>query len=93
MPLYRKPDALSALEIKVRVREEYERAVLINEPASVETNALITLGPRTVTYADNRSVLTQMSGCLTRRARLQMAYTMLAVGHIMLGLKTGDEVS
>jgi hypothetical protein len=93
MPLYRKPDSLTATELKVCVREAYRLAVLSSELSSVETNHLITLGPRAVTYADGRSIVAQMSGVRSESARKQMAYTMLAVGHVLLGLQSSEEVS
>ncbi|MHC5058600.1 MAG: hypothetical protein ACYTKD_28415 [Planctomycetota bacterium] len=93
MPLYRKPDSLTALELKVRVREAYETAVLSSEPSSVETNYLITLGPRSVTYLEGRSIVAQMSDVRSESARKQMAYTMLAVGHVLLDLKASEEMS
>jgi hypothetical protein len=93
MPLYRNTPALSSLELKVRVREEYERVTLSQTEDAMEANDLITLGPRVVTYPDSRSLLAQMSGVQTRAARLQMAYTMLAVGSVMLSLQTEVEAS
>jgi hypothetical protein len=93
MPLYRSTPALSALELKVRVREEYERLALAQTEDAMEANYLITLGPRVIAYADGRSLLAQMSGVASRAARLQMAYTVLAIGNVMLSLQSSAEVS
>ncbi len=92
MPLYKgNPPEVSLTELRVRVREHYDRAVMSSE-GGVDAIELRQLGPRSISYPDSRTLILQMNGCRTRIARKQMAYTMLAVGATMLEYRAAEEV-
>jgi hypothetical protein len=93
MPLYNASPTVSALELKVRVREQYGKVIRLDQDTPEGAQRLLDMGPRSVDYAEGRSITAQMSGCNSQDARLQMAYTMLAVGRVLLELRAKDEVS
>lgn len=83
--LYRDPEPVSATELVLRVRDEYEEVT-----ADLEDD--IPDRPRSIQYGDSRSLLEQMQGCLNGPARVQLALTLHAVSIVLLGLRTDEEV-
>ena len=93
MPLFRTTPSLSGADLRHRIREQFTRFALSKTEDVMEANEIIRVGPRVTDYGDRRSVLQQMDGLATRKARLQMAYTQLATGAVLLDLLSEEEVS
>jgi hypothetical protein len=92
MALFRHTPNVSPTELSLRIREQYARVARSQLEEGPTLDDMLRVGPRALSYPDSRSTLGQMNGLLTGRARLQMAFTQLATGAVLLDLMSTEEV-